>query len=164
MKLIPLHGKYGNGKDVMIDDDLFEWLNQWRWFYPPSGNRMFHYVSRNILKPKNKTIIMHRLIMNTPTGMDTDHKNHNTLNNQRYNLRVCTRFQNMWNRLPEKGGTSKYKGVCWHKGHKKWVAQIILKNKHLHLGDFIDEVEAAKTYDCKAVELHGEFARINFPT
>ena len=40
---------------------------------------------------------------------------------------------------------------------------ISFKGVRIWLGSFLDEVEAARAYDAKAVELFGEFARLNFP-
>ncbi|MCH7719226.1 MAG: HNH endonuclease, partial [Chloroflexi bacterium] len=54
---------------------------------------------------------MHRLITNAPKGLIVDHIDHNGLNNTRNNLRLCTPEQNDYNRRPQKGSTSKYKGV-----------------------------------------------------
>lgn len=42
--------------------------------------------------------------------------------------------------------SSKYKGVCWHKHHKKWTAKIQINGKRKHLGYFEDEREAAQEY------------------
>lgn len=53
--------------------------------------------------------------------------------------------------------------MSWRKKSNKWLVQIGKDNKKYHLGLFLIEVEAAKTYDKKAIELFGEFAYLNFP-
>lgn len=45
----------------------------------------------------------------------------------------------------------------------KWFARIKGNDKHVYLGPFDDEVEAARARDRAAIELHGEFAFLNFP-
>ncbi len=51
--------------------------------------------------------------------------------------------------------TSRYTGVCWHAGHKKWNAQIRVNCKLRGLGSFADEEDAAKAYDRAAWVVHG---------
>jgi hypothetical protein len=58
--------------------------------------------------------------------------------------------------------SSKYRGVAWHKAGKKWAAHVKSKGHVTYLGLFTDEVEAAKAYDIKAKELHGDKAKLNF--
>jgi hypothetical protein len=58
---------------------------------------------------------------------------------------------------------SKYKGVYWEKRYRKWCAAIWFEGRNHYLGSFDVEIEAAKAYDRKAVELFGEFAYLNFP-
>ena len=58
---------------------------------------------------------------------------------------------------------SKYKGVHWHKNHRKWLARITFEKNTIHLGYFRNEIEAAKAYDEAAKKYHGEFASLNFP-
>lgn len=58
-------------------------------------------------------------------------------------------------------GSSKYKGVHWHKINKKWRAAISAGDNKIHLGMFTSELEAAKCYDLAAEKLYGEFARLN---
>jgi len=91
---------------------------------------------------------MHRDIL----GMDiadpkqVDHRDNNGLNNQKKNLRICTKSINLRNRKPY-GKTSKHKGVYWNKKAKKWYSQITLPDGHKkYLGSFLCEKEAAEIY------------------
>ena len=105
---------------------------------------------------------MSRLIMNFPRDLMVDHRNHNTLDNQRCNLRVCTNIQNQQNKKRKINIGSKYKGIHFYKQCKKWQAKIKYNKRQLFLGYFDKEINAAKAYDKKAKELFGEFAFTNF--
>ena len=59
--------------------------------------------------------------------------------------------------------SSKFKGVSWHKGSKKWTAGIMIGRKRKFLGNFATENEAAHAYDKFAKSLLGENANLNFP-
>jgi hypothetical protein len=106
-----------------------------------------------------KNILMHRLIMNAQTGQEIDHANGNRLDNRRANLRFVTRSQNNANR--RKPGPNRFKGICKARG--LWLAQTKINGRPVFIGYFKTDVEAAKAYDAKAVELFGEFAHTNFP-
>ena len=154
MKEIPLT----QGKIAIVDDEDFEWLNQWKWAYHHSGYavRTIYIASRN-----RKQISMHRLINGTPDGIETDHINHNRLDNRRGNLRNCTHLQNQHNFSMPKSNTSGYKGVDWHKPNHKWRAQIKFHGKKIHIGFFKNIGDAASAYETKAKELFGEFMNGN---
>jgi len=77
------------------------------------------------------------------------------------NVRWVTQQQNNCNKGSNKGVSSKYKGVSWDKGRKKWMAKITKDKKSYYLGYFTDEVNAAKTYNEAAKELFGEYAYLN---
>ena len=93
---------------------------------------------------------------------DIDHKNTIRNDNRWENLREASQSQNSGNQKISINNTSGYKGVTWRKNIKKWNAQIIKNKKKFHLGYYSCPIEAAKTYDKKAIELHGEFAKVNF--
>ena len=61
---------------------------------------------------------LHRIIAER-MGLDllneTDHRDCNPLNNQRFNLRPATHSQNLMNRKIRSDNTSGFKGVSWHK-------------------------------------------------
>lgn len=105
---------------------------------------------------------MHRLILGvTNPKIKIDHRDGNGLNNQRHNLREATQAQNLANSRP-RSGSSRFKGVTF-RSPDKWIAQISKDGKHTYLGIFRDEFDAATAYNFAAIEMFGEFARLNRP-
>ena len=147
-KLIPLT----QGRFAIVDAEDYEWLSKWKWSYGYGG-----YAGRGI---QYGVIYMHRLILGTPAGSHTDHINGNGLDNRKSNLRICTHHENMRNRSKQKG-SSKYKGVYWERKREKWIAQIKINNKNIHLGSFKKEYDASVAYDLAAIKYHGIFAKVN---
>lgn len=109
-------------------------------------------------------VYMHRWILRIPRGdrRIVDHINGDTLDNRKSNLRITDKYGNARNRRPNlmRAG-SKYKGVSWSKS--RWVAKIRHMGRHIHLGRFQCETDAALAYDRAARDLFGEFAYLNFP-
>jgi hypothetical protein len=97
------------------------------------------------------------------SGGLVDHIDRNPLNNELSNLREVTKRENSLNSKTYRNNTSGFRGVYWHKGAQKWLAQIQSEGKLRHLGYFDCKKEAARAYDAAAKELHGEFAQLNFP-
>jgi len=149
------------GLYALVDGDNYERLAKYKWCALKDRNTF--YAIRSSARPNRKKIWMHRVILNAPIDKKTDHINHNGLDNRRSNLRIATIAQNLYNQLPRKNCTSKYKGVSWNEKQRKWQAGIKLSGKVFYLGRFNSEVKAAEVYDQKAKELFGEFAYINFP-
>jgi hypothetical protein len=144
-------------KVAIVDDEDFEWLSQWKWYCHEPG-----YAARNVRSPKRKIIWMHRLLCNTPEGMETDHINGNKLDNQKINLRSCTTSQNQQNRPCFNNNSSIYKGVSFYKRTSRWNAGIKFSGKKINLGYFDNPAEAALAYDEAAKKYFGEFAKTNF--
>lgn len=153
--------KLTQGEVALVDDDMYDYLTQWKWCYGCDGYAV--RTERHITisgEKKQNTIYMHREIMNATSGMEVDHRDRRRINNQRSNLRVCTTSQNGCNKF-QSNNTSGFKGVAWHKKDKKWRAYIKLNRRQIHLGLFNDKIEAAKVYNAAAMEHHGEFAILN---
>lgn len=106
---------------------------------------------------------LHRLVMNTPNGLETDHRDGNGLNNSKSNLRIATHRQNALNSIKHKPAASKFKGLYYVERIDCWRVRIRLEgNKRKCLGYFKSEIEAAYAYDVASIEHHGEFGRRNF--
>jgi hypothetical protein len=158
MKKIPLT----QGKFALVDDEDYEDLIQFKWYAHRCGN--IFYAARTIRIGKRQTVErMHRRILKLKTGdsKHTDHANRNGFDNQKKNIRICTKKENCRNRLKSRNNTSGFKGVFWYKPTKKWRAQIQINYKHKHLGYFGSKIEAAKAYNNAAIKYFGKFANLN---
>lgn len=157
MKTIPLT----QGKYAIVDDDDYAALVCFNW--QAFDNRYQWYARRNypVGPYKQKTISMHKMLLNPPKGVYVDHRDGNGLNNMRSNLRLATRGQNKQNCRKLKPCSSKYKGVFWRANRKRFVAQIYYNDKTYRLGSFRTEEEAAVMYDVAAQICFGEFACLN---
>lgn len=153
MKQIPLT----KGYFTKVDDCDYDFLMEWKWRYHKG------YAARTTTVAEGrKWIYMHRLILDTPQGMETDHINEDGLDNQRLNLRICTHAQNRMNVGKYKGiYHSKYKGVTWHKHNKIWKAQIKEDGRCKQIGGFYTQEEAALAWNEAAIRVHGTFANLN---
>ena len=155
---------------ALVDDEDFDKLNCYKWCASYSKYTHSFYTVRaiSIKNGEQKTILMHRIIMDAPRKLQVDHINHNTLDNRKQNLRLCTHRQNILNQKSHKVTSSKYKGVYLNKHkyknivYKYWKAQIVINGEKIYLGYFKTENRAAKAYDKKAKELFGKFALTNF--
>ena len=116
------------------------------------------------IKINNKLYRTHRLIFlyhYNYLPKFIDHIDNNPLNNKIENLRKVTMSQNIMNSRLNKNSSSQYKGVSWDKSTNKWLAQIRINNKQIHLGRFKSETDAAIAYNEKAKELFGEYSYLN---
>lgn len=113
---------------------------------------------------RNRTVGIQRLIAERMgiSAAVIDHKNRNSADNTRKNLRGATHAQNVHNSKKQRNNTSGYIGVSWDKKAGKWKAKIMQNGKRKWLGYYADPVDAALAYDNEAKE-RGEFSVLNFP-
>lgn len=145
--------KLTQGQFAIVDDDDFDYLNQWKWYAVKHRNTF--YATR---MEKRKHIHMHRVIMHVCPKLITDHIDHNGLNNQKSNLRACTSSQNKMNVLPM--SNTGYLGVYYQGNLIR--AKIRVNGNSIHIGCYPSLEQAARAYDIKAKEYFGEFANLNF--
>lgn len=153
MKHIPV----GLGMFAQVDDADYEWLSKRSWVarISPRNGRWYAFDSHG--NP------MHREIVGLKKGdpRETDHwMLEDTLNNQRWNLRIATTAQNQANRGKNRNNQSGYKGVSWHSTRQTWTAQIGVEGRNIFLGRFSSAESAYGAYCEAAKRYHGEFARV----
>lgn len=154
MKEIPLLGKGGN---TLVDDDFEDNLPVNGWHQSRTG-----YVQRGFwikAAGRGTTRMMHRLIMNAPTGMEVDHIDGDKLNNQRSNLRLCTHRENQRNRKKaNKNSSSGAKGVYLDRRTGEYYAQVSVNGKSYNVGRGFKTIKAAAICrDASARSMHGDF-------
>ena len=130
--------------ESLVDECDAERVNGLTWSLHPRG-----YAQANI---DGKRVLLHRFVLGMPSvgkgrgsGVfvaQVDHINCDKLDNRRANLRVVTNQQNHENRQGGHG-TSRYRGVYFHKASGKWMARYKLNQKTYYVGNYDDEYEAA---------------------
>ncbi|RAK52107.1 AP2/ERF family transcription factor [Phenylobacterium deserti] len=149
------------GKVAIVDDADFDWLSQWKWMCSNGGRAVRGPRGEERYPKRHRLIMMHRQLLQAPDGLEVDHIDGDPLNNQRSNLRLCTHQQNMKNRSGYR--SDKLKGAFFNRSIGRWQAVIVCDGRRHYLGTFGAELDAALAYDKAARELHGAFARLNFP-
>lgn len=152
----------GKGHVAIIDDEDADLVVGFKWYPMKTQEGKVYAAGWKHMPPGRFFVHLHRLIANAQPGEIVDHVDRNPLNCRRNNLRRATRQQNVHNTGPRQNSrTSAYKGVfrCTHNG--RFRAAITLNRKRIYLGYFDDEVDAARAYNAKALELFGSFAYLN---
>ena len=144
----------------MVDDEDFLRVSQFKWSVMIGKRNVYAY--RSVRTPEGrKTIYLHRFVMNTTDPVvELDHRDHNGLNCQRFNLRQSGKITNQRNaRKRATPTTAKFKGV--YAAGNKWSSNIFVDGQHVSLGRYVTEEEAATVYNVAAVAQFGEFAHQN---
>ncbi len=153
----------GEGQWTILEPPDYYRLKHFKWFVHGNQGKFYAHRKTIIKNEWTKTISMHREIMNAPKGKLVDHKNGDSLDNRRENLRFATHRQNLQNRRKTKSKTtSKFRGIFRYR-KKRWASLLKYRGKRIWLGIFDNEIDAAKAYDKAAKKYFGQFARLNFP-
>ena len=155
-RLIPLT----QDKHALIDAEDWDKIKNRIWCAAHIGQN-WYAITNELTSVGYRHIGMHRIITGAPAGMDVDHINFDGLDNRKINLRICTRGQNKCNARVPARGTSRYRGVCWHKKSGKWTASIQFNSKKYSLGYYHSESEAALAYNQAASKYFGDCAYLN---
>lgn len=144
-----------DGVVATCDEDRFKEVNQYTWYLGQGRNA----YPRAFINKNCKALSLHKYLY--PNLGTLDHINMNKLDNRSCNLRIATDQQNRHNTGKRKINKVGFKGVA--PSGRFFRACIAACGRQIYLGSFKTAEEAARAYDIKAKELHGEFARLNFP-
>ena len=154
----------GEGEWTILDQKDYYRFGNLKWGVEGKRDKFYAICNIKIEPGRTKEIRLHREIMKPSAGVLVDHRNGDSLDNRRANLRLATPTQNMHNRRKIRTKTSsQYIGASLDKRSGRWASKIRCHGKKIHLGCFGSDIEAAKAYDTAAKKYHGEFARLNFP-
>ena len=167
---IVIESKRHGTKLVRVDNCDLPTLRRYCWTLIVGGGQKNHLyvITSNMVSGRQKNLFIHRMLMGmSDTVADprkVDHKNGDTLDNRRVNLRITDSRGNATNRMSQRGSSSKYLGVYARPSKvRPWGACIKVGTEKRYLGAFKEEEDAALTYDAAAREAFGEFACVNFP-
>lgn len=147
MKEVPISGAL----KTKVDDEDFEYVSSLRLYANKDKNTTYvagyEYVKgKSSRKNGLKLKLLHRMLLGiTDRKIEIDHIDGDGLNNCKSNLRPCTKSDNQKNRTRKGKGASKFIGVSRH--GIKWRAYRTDNKKHIHIGLFFTEDEAALAYN-----------------
>lgn len=123
----------------------------------------YHYVCF-----RGRRYISHRLCWalhygEMPSTLTIDHINMNRADNRIANLRLATVAENARNRNASPRNRIGFKGVSFDPRRRRFLASVTKDKRSYSLGHYPTAEAAALAYDEAVAQLHGEFARFNFP-
>jgi hypothetical protein len=155
-----------DGRNTLIDDDAYAEISRWKWraqCRDRASTRRKHYYAccMTFNNGQRAPISVHRILAGATKGVEVDHRNGDGLDNRRDNLRLCTKTENKRN-VRSTWGRSKYKGISYDSRKRAWRARLKRADGvRISLGLHSTEEDAARAYDCAAIEHYGEFAATN---
>ncbi|MDR5727524.1 MAG: HNH endonuclease [Terriglobia bacterium] len=149
-------------KVALVSAEDYEDVSRWKWYawWNPSGHAWYAVRSVGGSSEPGRSIRMHRHIMGLDFGdkRQVDHRNHDTLDNRRENLRVATPSQNTQSRGLQSNNSSGHKGVSYRSSRGKWRATITVEGRNIHLGYRDTKEECIALYREASLRHFGEFS------
>ena len=154
-KISANRGRY----EILVDDEDYDDIKEasQRYSWCVVGHHNSHRVRCG--PQRGPFLYLHRFLMCPKDDEFVRYLDGNRLNNQKENLLIVTPTQARQGVRKKPRGTSKYYGV--QKSGRGFTAAISANRVCYHLGYYQTEIEAARAYDIKALEVHGRFARTN---
>lgn len=160
-KFIPLT----RGMVALVDDEDFDRLSAFSWS-AVKGRRESFYASRGVGVGEPlmvRTRQMQRDVLDplgeVPSHILADHRNGDTLDCRKENLRWASFEESNRNRRILASNTSGYRGV-W-KNKTRWRASIRAEGRLIQGGGYATPEEAAAAYNALALQYHGPDAKLN---
>lgn len=150
--------KLTRGQVAIVDDWNYDFLMQWKWFAMWNPCTKSFYATRREGKNPQRAVLMHRVIMKTPDGMQCDHIHHNTLDNRESELRNVTRPQNMMNKSLQKNNELGVRGIRYRKQYGGYCARLMCNGKTVLNKTFPTLEEAIQARLQAENEYFGEYA------
>lgn len=140
------------GYVTLVDDETYEFLNGYAWSAKENGKNVYAVSYIN-----GKSIKMHNLLLFCKL---VDHKDRNSLNNQKYNLRPCTTSQNAVNGTRAPSASTGYRYI-YKMANGRYRVKGFKNRKSFHFGYFKTIEDALKERNIRLSDLHGEFVVLN---
>ena len=130
MKTLPVYYKNRIVGTTQVDDSDYESLKDRRWCLAALRGG-YARQSTSEARRRGESRYLHRVILRPrQSWLVVDHIDHNPLNNQRSNLRVLTRADNVRHRRgPQKNNSHGHLGVHPHAQSGGWCARITVNKK-----------------------------------
>lgn len=125
---------------IIIDKDKLKELRKYRWFIDKKGYASCYYK----VDGKQKSLKMHRLVIDAPSKAIVDHKDKNKLNNRLSNLRIVNSTESNRNNTRRKDNTSGVTGVMWDSIKRRWKAFVYINSKRIWILSTKNKEDAIK--------------------
>lgn len=161
---LKIHSEKFGDFNIAIDNDDVDRVKQHHWGISQAKSSVCEYFTFYVYTntKEYKSYFLHRFLTNCPKGMVVDHKDGDTMNNRKGNLRICAYIENSMNRKMQKNNKSGRTGVFYLQDDayiNKWLASITIERKVVSLGYYYTYEEAAAVREEAEKKYFGEFLR-----
>lgn len=144
---------HNTGTEFYFDWEDFDKIKDYCWREKITKDG-YHSVVADV-PHKRKNLPLHQLIVSYKL---CDHRNRNSFDNRKSNLRDATKNDNSRNKSLQRNNTSGIIGVSFRQDLQKWRARIVVENKEIYIGTFIYKEDAIRARLKAELEYFGEFA------